>query len=143
MIVVLLLSKSTVSLQTPFCFPIFSLTPSVLKPAFSWMRRLPMFSENIPACNVHIPSTSLKPTSSSKSASPIPLPDCSGSTYTLTSATPEYTQHEETGFSAPQPTIFPLSWATILQVPRCELSHSSQEGALVWKVALSVAMPFS
>jgi hypothetical protein len=73
----------------------------------------------------------------------VPLPDCSGSTYTLTSATPEYTQHEETGFSAPQPTIFPLSWATILQVSRCELSHSSQEGALVWKLALSVEMPFS
>jgi len=130
MIVLLLLSKSTVSLQTPFCFPIFSLTPSVLKPAFSWMRRLPMFSGNIPACNVHIPSISLKATSSSKSASPIPFPDCSGSTYTLTSATPAYTQREETGVNAAHPIKLPFSSAIILQVLRCELSHSSQEGAL-------------
>jgi len=131
MIVLLLLSKSTVSLQSPFCFPIFSLTPSVLKPAFSWMRRLPMFSGNIPACNVHIPSASLKATSSSKSASPVPLPDCSGSTYTLTSATPAYTQRDETGVNAAQPKTLSSNTATILQVLRCELSHSSQDGALV------------
>jgi len=131
MIVLLLLSSSTVSRQTPFCFPIFSLIPSVLKPAFSWMQRLPMFSGNIPACNVHIPSASLNATSSSKSASPIPFPDCSGSTYTLTSATPAYTQREETGVSAAHPTTLSSTNATILQVPRCELSHSSQEGAPV------------
>lgn len=131
MIFLLLLSKSTVSRQIPFCFPIFSLTPSVLKPAFLWMRRLPIFSGNIPACNVHIPSISLKATSSCKSASPIPLPGCLGSTYTLTSATPAYTQREETGVSAAHPTTLSSTNATILQVPRCELSHSSQEGAPV------------
>lgn len=130
MIVLLLLSKSTVSLQTPFCFPIFSLTSSVLKPAFSWMRRLPMFSGNIPACNAHIPSVSLIVTSSEKkSACPIPFPDCWESTSTLTSATPAYTLHEKMDVRAAQPTNFPPYWTTILQVPRCEPSHSSWEGA--------------
>lgn len=106
MMVLLLLSKSTVSLQAPFCFPIFSLTPNFLKPAFSWMRRLPMFSGKIPACNVHIPSISLKVTSSSKSGSPTPFLDCSGSTYTLTSATPAYTNVRKLGSMLPSRSLY-------------------------------------
>jgi len=113
--------------------------PSFLKRAFASMRRLLIFFENISACNIYIPSTSLKVMGSFNWASPIPFTDCLGSARTFTSASLAYMQGAETGESAADRSIA-ISLATSLQVPPCVLSHSFL-GGLGLRVALPVAMP--
>src|SRR5688572_7154989 len=95
----------------------------------------------MPAWSVHSPWDSEAATSAESSALPTPRPCATAATYTLTSATPAYTQRLETGLSAAHPITRPSSSATSRQDVRCPASQSGQYGVDVMKVAFLVAIP--
>jgi hypothetical protein len=92
---------------------------------------LPIFSGKIPDCNVHNPFSSLSVMSCANNFLPIPFPLALLATYMLTSATPSYTQREDTGESDAHPSISSPSKAANLQKDKWLLSHASHSGASV------------
>src|SRR5579863_4799741 len=80
-----------------------SRVPTTRKPKRLWSSTLATFSGKIPACSVQTPSRSDASTSAAIREDPIFLPLSRSATYTLTSATPAYTQRLETALSAAQP----------------------------------------
>ena len=72
------------------------------------MLTLVVFSGKIPACSVQRPWASEVATNAASSCRPTPRPRAAPATYTLTSATPPYTQRPDTGDRAAQPSTRPL-----------------------------------
>ena len=96
---------------------------------------------NKPACKDQIPAFSDASMRERSNALPTPIPRASAATYTLASATPEYTGLRDTGLRTAQPRTFLLDLATNRQSGRWLLFQVSQLGASVSNVAFLVAMP--
>ena len=73
---------------------------------------------NKPACKDQIPAFSDALMREPSNALPTPIPRAAAATYTLTSATPDYTGFRDTGLRTAQPRTFSLDLATNRQSGR-------------------------